>query len=81
MPAEPLDDVELEPKERYIRQGFPDWSRRDFQQLVRGLETHGWCDFIHLLTDLLFNPFAGMRHRKNSRKRSKTKVKTMLLLT
>ncbi|KAF9523106.1 SNF2 family DNA-dependent ATPase [Crepidotus variabilis] len=40
--AEPLDDDDLERKEEYIRQGFADWSRRDFQQLVRGLETHGW---------------------------------------
>jgi len=40
--AEPLDDYDLERKEGYIKQGFPDWSRRDFQQLVRGLETYGW---------------------------------------
>lgn len=40
--AEPLDDDDLERKEEYIKQGFPDWSRRDFQQLVRGLETYGW---------------------------------------
>ncbi|KAF8958610.1 hypothetical protein BDZ97DRAFT_1906422 [Flammula alnicola] len=32
--AEPLDDDDMERKEEYIRQGFPDWSRRDFQQLV-----------------------------------------------
>ncbi|PPQ92882.1 hypothetical protein CVT25_009769 [Psilocybe cyanescens] len=40
--AEPLDDDDLERKEEYIRQGFPDWSRRDFQQLIRAMETHGW---------------------------------------
>ncbi|KAH9485950.1 ISWI chromatin-remodeling complex ATPase ISW2 [Psilocybe cubensis] len=40
--AEPLDDDDLERKEECIRQGFPEWSRRDFQQFVRGLETHGW---------------------------------------
>ncbi|KAF4613338.1 hypothetical protein D9613_011056 [Agrocybe pediades] len=40
--AEPLDDEDLERKEEYIQQGFPDWSRRDFQQFVRGLEMHGW---------------------------------------
>ncbi|KAF9479657.1 SNF2 family DNA-dependent ATPase [Pholiota conissans] len=40
--AEPLDDDDLDLKEQYIQQGFPDWSRRDFQQLIRGLETYGW---------------------------------------
>ncbi|KDR72000.1 hypothetical protein GALMADRAFT_253304 [Galerina marginata CBS 339.88] len=40
--AEPLDDDDLEQKEEYIKQGFPDWSRRDFQQLIRALETYGW---------------------------------------
>jgi SWI/SNF-related matrix-associated actin-dependent regulator of chromatin subfamily A member 5 len=34
----------LERKEEYIKQGFPEWSRRDFQQLVRGLETNGWYE-------------------------------------
>ncbi|KDR66636.1 hypothetical protein GALMADRAFT_147682 [Galerina marginata CBS 339.88] len=38
--AEPLDDDDLEQKEEYIKGGFPDWSRRDFQQLVRVLETY-----------------------------------------
>ena len=40
--AEPLDDDDMELKEQYILQGFPDWSRRDFQQLIRGMETYGW---------------------------------------
>ena len=31
-------------KEQYIEEGFPDWSRRDFQQFIRGLEAHGWYD-------------------------------------
>ncbi|KDR66658.1 hypothetical protein GALMADRAFT_1359435 [Galerina marginata CBS 339.88] len=38
--AEPLEDDDLEQKEEYIKGGFPDWSRRDFQQLVRVLETY-----------------------------------------
>lgn len=29
-------------KESFIEQGFPDWSRRDFQQFVRALEAYGW---------------------------------------
>lgn len=40
--AEPLDDDEQEEKDRLIAEGFEDWSRRDFQQFVRGLETYGW---------------------------------------
>ncbi|KAF8801769.1 SNF2 family DNA-dependent ATPase [Phlegmacium glaucopus] len=40
--AAPVDAEELQLKEELIEQGFPDWSRRDFQQLIRGLEAHGW---------------------------------------
>ncbi|KAF9445740.1 hypothetical protein P691DRAFT_709798 [Macrolepiota fuliginosa MF-IS2] len=40
--AEPLTEDEMAQKEEYAQQGFGDWSRRDFQQFVRGLETHGW---------------------------------------
>ncbi|KAJ7224436.1 SNF2 family N-terminal domain-containing protein [Mycena pura] len=40
--AEPLTEEEMIKKDEYIEQGFPDWSRRDFQQLVRALENHGW---------------------------------------
>ncbi|KAG5641118.1 hypothetical protein DXG03_005971 [Asterophora parasitica] len=40
--AEPLTEEELAEKEAYIEEGFPDWSRRDFQQLVKGLEAYGW---------------------------------------
>jgi hypothetical protein len=59
--AEPLDDEDLDLKEEYIRQGFPEWSRRDFQQLIRGMETYGWCVssfylfiyFLVVLTDVV----------------------------
>jgi SWI/SNF-related matrix-associated actin-dependent regulator of chromatin subfamily A member 5 len=40
--AEPLTEEEMAEKEAYIEEGFPDWSRRDFQQFVRALETYGW---------------------------------------
>lgn len=40
--AEPLTEKELEQKETLIETGFEDWSRRDFQQFVRSLETYGW---------------------------------------
>lgn len=41
-PATPLTDAEREEKEELITQGFEDWSRRDFQQFVRALESYGW---------------------------------------
>ncbi|KAL0577835.1 chromatin remodeling complex Adenosinetriphosphatase [Marasmius crinis-equi] len=40
--AEPLTEEEAAQKEAYIEEGFPDWSRRDFQQFVKGLEAYGW---------------------------------------
>ncbi|KAF5371313.1 hypothetical protein D9758_004202 [Tetrapyrgos nigripes] len=40
--AEPLTEEEQALKDQYIESGFPDWSRRDFQQLVKGLEAYGW---------------------------------------
>ena len=40
--AEPLTEDEIAEKERLTAQGFENWSRRDFQQFVRALETHGW---------------------------------------
>ncbi|KIY43532.1 hypothetical protein FISHEDRAFT_53398 [Fistulina hepatica ATCC 64428] len=40
--AEPLTEEESVLKEEYVSQGFADWTRRDFQQFVRGLETYGW---------------------------------------
>ncbi|KAJ8085234.1 chromatin remodeling complex Adenosinetriphosphatase [Marasmius tenuissimus] len=40
--AEQLTEEETAQKEAYIEQGFPDWSRRDFQQFVKGLEAYGW---------------------------------------
>ncbi|KAK7051471.1 chromatin remodeling complex Adenosinetriphosphatase [Paramarasmius palmivorus] len=40
--AEPLTEEEAAQKDAYIEEGFPDWSRRDFQQFVKGLEAYGW---------------------------------------
>ncbi|KAI6030006.1 P-loop containing nucleoside triphosphate hydrolase protein [Pisolithus marmoratus] len=47
--AEPLTEEEQALKERYLAEGFHDWSRRDFQQFVRALETYGWTDDYELL--------------------------------
>ena len=43
--AEPLTPEELQLKDELTEQGFPEWSRRDFQQFIRGLEAHGWYVF------------------------------------
>lgn len=40
--AVPLTEEEQAEKEVLVTQGFENWSRRDFQQFVRALETHGW---------------------------------------
>lgn len=40
--AEPLTEEELALKEQLISEGFENWSKRDFQQFVRALESHGW---------------------------------------
>ncbi|TFK56316.1 transcription activator snf2l1 [Heliocybe sulcata] len=51
--AEPLTEEELAEKEALIAEGFEDWSRRDFQQFVRALESYGWTeDFELLATDI-----------------------------
>ncbi|KAH9077177.1 P-loop containing nucleoside triphosphate hydrolase protein [Lactarius deliciosus] len=47
--AEPLTEEELQEKEELIAQGFEDWSRRDFQQFVRALESYGWTEDFELL--------------------------------
>ncbi|SJL09809.1 related to ISW2-ATPase component of a two subunit chromatin remodeling complex [Armillaria ostoyae] len=51
--AEPLTEAEIALKDSYIDQGFPDWSRRDFQQFVKGLETYGWdADWEEYASDI-----------------------------
>ncbi|KAF6749248.1 P-loop containing nucleoside triphosphate hydrolase protein [Ephemerocybe angulata] len=40
--AEPLTEEEQALKEELVASGFPDWSRRDFQQFVKALEAYGW---------------------------------------
>ncbi|TFY75848.1 hypothetical protein EWM64_g8166 [Hericium alpestre] len=48
--AEPLTEDEVAEKEALIKQGFEDWSRRDFQQFIRALETTD--DFDLLATEI-----------------------------
>ncbi|TFK38304.1 P-loop containing nucleoside triphosphate hydrolase protein [Crucibulum laeve] len=40
--AEPLTEEEIAEKDAYTEEGFPEWSRRDFQQFVKALEAYGW---------------------------------------
>ena len=40
--AEPLTEEEQAEKEALIKQGFEGWSKRDFQQFIRALESYGW---------------------------------------
>ncbi|KAH9942954.1 P-loop containing nucleoside triphosphate hydrolase protein [Amylocystis lapponica] len=47
--AEPLTEEQIAEKDALIAKGFEDWSRRDFQQFVRALETYGWTDDYELL--------------------------------
>ncbi|KAF8581713.1 SNF2 family DNA-dependent ATPase [Ramaria rubella] len=39
--AEPLTEEEVTRKEELSRQGFDNWSKRDFQQFVKAVEAHG----------------------------------------
>lgn len=45
--AEPLAEEEQAEKESLIGQGFEHWSKRDFQQFIRALESYGWYDASH----------------------------------
>jgi SWI/SNF-related matrix-associated actin-dependent regulator of chromatin subfamily A member 5 len=39
--AQPLTEEELAEKEELQDKGFGGWTKRDFQQFVRGVERHG----------------------------------------
>jgi len=47
--AEPLTDEELLEKEELQKQGFEDWSKRDYQQLIKAYEAHGRYSSLLLL--------------------------------
>ena len=44
--AEPLTEEEQLEKETLIKQGFESWSKRDFQQFIRALESYGWYSIV-----------------------------------
>src|SRR6266850_417704 len=76
--AEALSEDELQEKEELIAQGFEDWSRRDFQQFVRALESYGWYAnfYLHMGLELIsttgpktlicWHPRFRIRQRKTS---------------
>jgi len=39
--AEPLTEQEQEQKQDAMKLGFEDWTRRDYQQFVKGVEQYG----------------------------------------
>lgn len=48
--AEPLTRAEETKKAKLMAEGFPEWSRRDFQAFVRGCEKHG-RDALSLISE------------------------------
>jgi len=48
MKTEPPTKEEQAQKEAYLEDGFPDWSRLDFRQLVRALEANRWTDAMDI---------------------------------
>ncbi len=39
--AVPLTEAEMRRKEELESKGFSEWTRRDFQQFIKGMEKHG----------------------------------------
>jgi SWI/SNF-related matrix-associated actin-dependent regulator of chromatin subfamily A member 5 len=39
--AVPLTEEEMKTKEELETKGFESWTRRDFQQFIKGMEKHG----------------------------------------
>ena len=44
--AEPLTEEEVQQKEEYEAHPFFSWSKRDFQQFIRGIEKNGRYEMI-----------------------------------
>ena len=52
MTALPLPPAELEQKNKLMAQGFPTWSKRDYQQFVKGVERVGKQDIEGISQDI-----------------------------
>lgn len=68
--ADPLTEEEQAEKESLIKQGFETWSKRDFQQFIRALESYGWYYVSIAATPRELTDCTGLRtlscwHRKS----------------
>jgi SWI/SNF-related matrix-associated actin-dependent regulator of chromatin subfamily A member 5 len=50
--AVPLTEEEQELKERYAKQGFGDWNRRDFQQFINGSGKYGRTNYERIADEV-----------------------------
>ncbi|KIM31883.1 hypothetical protein M408DRAFT_327281 [Serendipita vermifera MAFF 305830] len=50
--AEQLDEEEMEIKQKAMAQGFETWSRRDYQQFIKGVERVGKNDLEGIASDI-----------------------------
>ncbi|KAJ1302984.1 hypothetical protein OPQ81_003276 [Rhizoctonia solani] len=50
--AQPLTEEELAEKEALQDKGFGSWTKRDFQQFVRGVERHGSSDWEGIASEM-----------------------------
>jgi SWI/SNF-related matrix-associated actin-dependent regulator of chromatin subfamily A member 5 len=50
--AVPLTEEEQELKERYSKQGFGDWNRRDFQQFINGSGKYGRTNYERIADEV-----------------------------
>ncbi|KAG8986469.1 hypothetical protein FRB94_002794 [Tulasnella sp. JGI-2019a] len=50
--AEPLTDEEQRQKEEWEAHPFFSWSKRDFQQFIRGIEKHGRNDYAKIAAEI-----------------------------
>ncbi|KAG8713692.1 hypothetical protein FRC08_012938 [Ceratobasidium sp. 394] len=50
--AQPLTEEEQQEKETLQEEGFGNWTKRDFQQFVRGVERHGSSDWEGIASEI-----------------------------
>ncbi|KAG9096339.1 hypothetical protein FRC06_008763 [Ceratobasidium sp. 370] len=50
--AQPLTEEEQQEKEALQEEGFGNWTKRDFQQFVRGVERHGSSDWEGIASEI-----------------------------
>lgn len=50
--AVPLTETEMRRKEELETKGFGDWTRRDFQQFIKGMEKHGRDNYAYIASEI-----------------------------